>query len=363
MYPYEEDPRCQRAWREIDLCALTHNAKVLQRALAPGCRLMAVLKAGAYGHGVAAVARRLWQEGVRDFAVACLEEGIQLRSQGVKGQILILGYTPPRLAGELARWDLTQAVADEDHGKALADQRTPIKVHLALDTGMHRLGVPWQDREAIARLYALPGLHIQGVFSHLCACDSLSPQDRAFTRLQLDRFYDTLGWMRARGCPPGQTHIQASYGIWNLPPQPCTLARAGIALYGVHSQPDRTLRELDLRPVLSLRARVASVRWLEEGEGAGYGLAYRPQSRRRIAAVTIGYGDGLPRCLSGQGGEVLLGGRRCPMVGRICMDQLLVDLTELPGARARRHCHPPGPGGQRRDTRRRNSRAMRHPHQ
>ena len=334
MYPNEEDPRCGRAWREIDLQALAHNAALLQKTLAPGCRLMGVLKADAYGHGALPVARRLWQEGVRDFAVACLEEGIQLRSQGVQGQILILGYTPPRMAGELARWNLTQTVADEEHGRALAAQNIPVRVHLALDTGMHRLGIPWQDREALARLYTLPELQIRGVFSHLCVCDSLEPGDQAFTRLQLNRFYNTLAWLRARGCQPGQTHIQASYGIWNLPPQPCTLARAGIALYGVHSQPGGTLRKLDLRPVLSLRARIASVRWLEEGEGAGYGLDYRPPGRRRIAAVTIGYGDGIPRCLAGQGGEVLIGGRRCPMAGRICMDQLLADVTGLPGVRA-----------------------------
>ena len=137
--------------------------------------------------------------------------------------------------------------------------------------------------------------------------------------------------MRDHGCPPGETHIQASYGIWNLPPQPCTWARPGIALYGVGSDDSPTRRQLELHPVLSLKARVASVRELEPGQGAGYGLVFRPDTPRTLAAVTIGYADGLPRCLPQQGGQVLIRGKRCPMVGRVCMDQLLVDVTEVPG--------------------------------
>ena len=136
--------------------------------------------------------------------------------------------------------------------------------------------------------------------------------------------------MTDQGYPPGETHIQSSYGIWNLPPQPCTWARPGIALYGVGSDDTPTRRQLELRPVLSLRARVASVRGLEPGQGAGYGLAFRPDTPRLLATVTIGYADGLPRCLPQRGGQVLIRGVRCPMVGRVCMDQLLVDVTAVP---------------------------------
>ena len=321
-----------RAWREVDLDALSHNARTLQAALAPGCRLMAVVKADAYGHGAVPVARRLEAEGVSAFAVACLEEGMALRRAGIQGEILILGYTLPEEAARLCRWKLIQAVADEAHGTALAAQGLPLLVHLALDTGMHRLGIPAEDHGALARLYALPNLKICGVFSHLCVSDSLRSEDQAFTRTQLDRFYGALRWLREHGCPPGETHIQASYGIWNLPPQPCSWARAGIALYGVASDGSPTARVLNLSPVLSLRARVASVRTLAPGEGAGYGLAFRPVEQRRLAAVTIGYADGLPRELSQGGGAVLLHGTRCPMVGRMCMDQLLVDVTDMPQA-------------------------------
>lgn len=323
-----------RAWREVDLEALSHNARVLQAALAPGCRLMAVVKADAYGHGAAHVARRLEQDGIHAFAVACLEEGIALRRAGIGGEILILGCTPPEEAARLCQWGLTQTVVDEDHGRALAAQGVSVPVHLALDTGMHRLGVPAEDTPALARLYALPNLDIRGVFSHLCVSDSLCPEDQAFTRRQLNQFYGAIRWLREHGYAPGETHIQASYGIWNLPPQPCTWARAGIALYGVTSDGSPTARTLDIHPVLSLRARVASVRTLVPGEGAGYGLAFHAEGFRRLAAVTIGYADGLPRDLPQRGGTVLIHGIRCPMVGRMCMDQLLVDVTAAPQAGA-----------------------------
>lgn len=321
-----------RAWRDVDLDALAHNARVLQGALATGCRLMAVVKADAYGHGAFPVAHRLEQEGVEAFAVACLAEGMDLRRMGVRGKILILGYTPPEEAPLLCRWRLTQTVVDEHHGQALAARGLPLAVHLALDTGMHRLGVPAEDHGALERLYALPHLKIEGVFSHLCVSDSLEAEDVAFTHLQLERFYGAVRWLRDHGYDPGEAHIQASYGIWNLPPQPCAWARAGIALYGVASGGGPTARALDLRPALSLRARVASMRTLSPGEGAGYGLAFRAEGPVRLAAVTIGYADGLPRDLPARGGEALLRGRRCPMVGRLCMDQLLLDVTGAPEA-------------------------------
>ncbi len=322
-------PPTARAWREVDLEALAHNAGVLQKALSPGQKLMAVVKADAYGHGAVPVCRRLWKSGVRAFAVACLSEGVALRKAGIRGTILILGCTRPEDAPLLARWRLTQTVADADHGRALDAQGVHLQAHLALDTGMHRLGIPAGDRGAIAAMYRLPHLRITGTFSHLCVADSLTAADTAYTQRQLAAFYETVDWMRAAGYDPGAIHVQASYGIWNLPPQPCGYARAGIALYGVRSGGAPVQRALDLRPVLSLRARVASVRHLEPGDAAGYDLAFHAHRKTRLAVVTIGYGDGLPRDLPQRGGEVLLRGRRCPMVGRMCMDQLLVDVTEL----------------------------------
>lgn len=316
------DPK-SRAWREIDLDALAYNARILQGRLAPGCRLMAVVKADAYGHGAVPVARHLEQEGIDAFAVACLEEGIILRKAGVKGTILVLGYTPPQAVPELCRWQLTQTVADEEHGRALNVECLTLPVHLALDTGMHRLGVPAEDTAALARLYTMENLNITGVFSHLCVSDSCAPGDEDYTLAQLSRFFASVDWLRKNGYDPGAVHIQASGGILNLPPQPCDYARAGIALYGVAEGDDP-------RPVLALRARVACVRTLAAGEQAGYGLDFRAERDTRLAVLTIGYADGLPRSLAQNGGRVLLHGQLCPMVGRMCMDQLFVDVTDVP---------------------------------
>ena len=327
-----EEARTARAWREVDLEAVAHNAAWLQGRMGPGCQLMAVVKADAYGHGAGAVARCLEEQGVKAFAVACLSEGIALRRQGVEGLILILGYTPPEEAAELVRWGLTQCVADEAHGRALSAAGVPLEVHLALDTGMHRLGIPAEDHGAIARTRALPNLRFTGTFSHLCVSDSASPEDQAFTQTQLDRFYGAVAWMAAAGLDPGAVHIQASYGILNLPPQPCAWARAGIALYGVYSRGEDRPPSDVLRPALSLRARVAALRTVPAGEGAGYGLAFRARKDTKLAVVTIGYADGLPRMLAQAGGAVLVRGVRCPMAGRMCMDQLLVDVTGVPQA-------------------------------
>jgi len=322
-----------RAWKEIDLDALCHNAEVLRSRLAPGCELMAVVKADGYGHGAAALARRLQKDGVNAFAVACLTEGIALRRAGVRGTILILGYTPAEEAPLLRRWRLTQAVADEAHGEALNAAGTPVRVHLAVDTGMRRLGVPAEDTAALARLYEMKRLHVGGVFSHLCLSDRLDREAGDYTRAQLARFYDAADRLRKEGFDPGKLHIQASYGILNLPSQPCSYARAGIALYGVGSENASDALEAGLRPVLSLRARVACVRRLRPGEGAGYGLAFRAQRDTRLAVLSIGYADGLSRELARNGGRVLLHGQSCPMVGRMCMDQLFVDVTGVPQVR------------------------------
>lgn len=318
-----------RAWREVDLAALGHNAQVLRNTLAPGTELMAVVKAEAYGHGGAVTARTLQRAGVRAFAVACLAEGIALRKAGIRGTILILGYTSPEEAPLLTRWHLTQTVADIDHGRALAARGRRVHVHLALDTGMHRLGILAENRKEILEAFRLPNLVVDGVFSHLYVSDSLEAEDVAYTQEQLTLFYDTVAWLRTAGYDPGKVHIQSSYGLWNLPAQPCDYVRAGIALYGVRSDDAPVQRSLDLRPVLSLRARVASIRTVQAGESAGYRRVFQAEQETKLAVVTIGYADGLPRDLPQRGGQVLIQGRRCPMVGWMRMDQLLVDVRDL----------------------------------
>ena len=332
LRPLRPDPRA-RAWREIDLEALERNAEALRSRLAPGCELMAVVKADGYGHGAVPIARCLQRAGVRAFAVACLAEGAALRRAGIRGTVLVLGYTPAEEAPLLRRWRLTQTVADEAHGRALGAAGVPLRVHLAVDTGMGRLGVPAEDAAALLRFWGMKRLRVEGMFSHLCVSDSRDAASVEYTRTQLSRFYAAAGRVREGGFDPGRVHIQASSGILNLPPQPCDYARAGIALYGVDSGEASSAAEAGLRPVLSLRARVVCLRRLRPGEGAGYGLAFRAERDTLLAVLSIGYADGLPRELAQKGGRALLHGRSCPMAGRMCMDQLFVDVTGVPEVR------------------------------
>lgn len=296
---------------------------------------MAVVKADAYGHGAVPVARTLQREGVRLFAVACLSEGIQLRKAGIRGKILILGWTDPAQAPLLRRWNLCATVADADHGRALSARGVPVRVHLAVDTGMHRLGIPAEETGTLAELFRLPNLRVEGVYSHLCTSDGTSEADRAFARKQTEIFVRTLTLLRGMGLDPGLTHLQASYGILN---PACTAghtfgaARPGLILYGVGSDDTPVEHPLPLRPVLSLRARVAAVHQVPAGQGAGYGLAFTARWDTCLTVLAIGYADGLPRNYGAQGGVVLLHGARCPVVGRLCMDQMLVDATDLPAA-------------------------------
>ena len=320
-----------RAWQELDMKALSHNVSAIRALLSPMQEIMAVVKDDAYGHGAVKVCRHLRKCGVRTFAVACVSEGIALRRAGIRGNILVLGYTMPEEAPSLRRYRLTQAVVDLNHGIALDACSIPIRVHLAIDTGMHRLGIPVGDRAAIQRLFELKRLKITGLFTHLCVADSLDERDQDYTSRQMEAFYSTVEYLRSAGFDPGAIHAQSSYGILNLPPQPCSYARPGLLLYGVLDL-SATTTQIDLRPVLSIRARVAQVRRVPAGERAGYGLDFESSSDTTLAVVTIGYGDGLPRELPQRGGQALLHGRLCPMVGRMCMDQLFLDVTHIPEA-------------------------------
>lgn len=326
VWPVKPDPTA-RAWRQVDRTALAHNAKLLRRQA--GCPLMAVIKADGYGHGAVKTARTLRRQGVRSFAVATLPEAIALRRAGILGEILVLGYTAPGEAALLARWRVSQALVSEEYAQALNGQGRKVRAHLALDTGMHRLGINAADQEALRRVFALPNLKIQGVFSHLCVADGLSAEAVAYTQGQAQRFFEAVEGLRAAGIDPGRTHLQASYGLLNLPPLGCGLARPGLALYGVYEDAAPVQRRLELWPALSLKARVAAVRRLKTGEGAGYGLAFTAARPTLLAVVSIGYADGLPRGLAAHGGEVLVRGKRAPVVGRLCMDQMLVDVTDV----------------------------------
>lgn len=324
-----------RAWIELDRAALRHNVEQLQGLLSDGCSLMPAVKANAYGHGAVLIARELNHLGVRAFCVAAVSEGVELRRGGVKGEILVLGYTHPENFGLLRRYQLTQTVVDISYARLLDAYGKKLKVHLKIDTGMHRLGIPAERKEEIARVFGCKNLLVTGVFTHLCADETRSAEYETFTLEQAAAFDRVVCDLNKRGLACGKVHLLSSYGLLQYPELAGDYARVGIALYGVLSNPgDAGNSPVELRPVLSVKARVALVKDLYTGETAGYGLNYVAERDRRIAVLTIGYADGIPRALSNGNGRVLIDGAEAPIIGLICMDQALVDVTDVPCVKA-----------------------------
>lgn len=326
---------CQsRAWIELNRDALRHNVGVLQELLPDGCELMPAVKANAYGHGAILISQELNRLGVNAFCVASVEEGAELRKNGVCGEILVLGYTHKKQLPLLNRYDLTQTVIDLPYAEVLNEYGGKIKVHIAVDTGMHRLGEPCENIENICEMFRFHNLKFEGIYTHLCADETDSPEDRAFTLAQGQAFYHVISQLKACGCIFPKAHLLASYGLINYPDLGGDYARVGIALYGMLGNRNDTERcALPLQPVLSIKARLATVKALRKGETAGYGLQFVAKEDSRIAVLAIGYADGLPRALSCGIGKVLINGCKAPIIGRICMDQTLVDVSAISDAK------------------------------
>lgn len=321
----------ERAYLEIDLNDLAHNVKTMKKELPQGCELMAVVKAQAYGHGMFAFATNLERMGVHAFAVATIDEGIRLRRYGISGEILVLGCTAWTRAGQLHKYDLTQTLPDPEYALQLGRQGYDIKAHVKVDTGMHRLGYPQEDVGGIAAAFSIKHIKITGIYTHLCVADSTDEGDVAFTQTQIEGFYSLIRSLKGRGIAIPKLHIQSSYGLLNYPQLKCDYVRAGLCLYGVLSAPgDKTRLEPEMKPVLSLRSRVVLLRNISKGDTVGYGRSFLAARDSLIAMLPIGYADGYPRSLSCQKGCVLIRGHRADIVGRICMDQLAVDVTDIP---------------------------------
>lgn len=330
---YDNDT--DRAYIEIDLNNLEHNVKTLRKAMPPKCELMAVVKAQAYGHGAYEISTHLEKIGVRAFAVATIDEGISLRKYGIRGEILILGYTSIDRASELKKYNLIQTLISFEYANALNRQGVMVNAHIKIDTGMHRLGIPSADFLDVEKVFTMKNLNICGIFTHLCCSDSSMPDDIAFTRGQIDGFYNLIDHLKKSGINIPKLHIQSSYGFLNYPELKCSYVRTGVALYGVKSLPDdNTELLLDLRPVLSLKSRVVLIRQIEKGDSVGYGRSFVAERNSRIAILPIGYGDGFPRSLSNGNGRALIGQYIVPVIGRICMDQLAIDITDAEGIAA-----------------------------
>lgn len=322
-----------RTWAEISLGNLEHNYRAL-RACAPDSKFLGVVKANAYGHGAVPVARKLEELGADYLAVACLNEAMELRQAGIRMPILILGATPEELAGLVVDYDVTQTVFTPGLAQALSQaagvQGRRAKIHVKVDTGMSRLGLLDHDPAAAARevegLCALPNLEAEGIFTHFANADG----DEAYTMLQFTRFLDTLAELEETyGRKFEIRHCAASGAVLNYPCTHLDMVRPGVALYGHAPDPSCAgLDELDLRPAMTLKSRVAAVRDLPGDTPVSYGCTQRVgRNGGRVAVLPIGYADGLHRVLSGRG-SVWLDGKRRPIIGRVCMDMCMVALEE-----------------------------------
>lgn len=322
-----------RAWVEVNLGHLQNNVKAFQSVLPKECKIMAAVKANAYGHGAILVAKHLQECGVTHFCVASVQEGIDLRLAGIKGDILILSYTPKDYLDSLIEYDLIQTVVDMEYAYMLRDTQKQLRVHVGIDTGMHRLGERAERIEEIARIWDFKNLQVEGIFSHLCVADSLETDDVNYTKEQIKKFNQSINILNKRGNKCFSTHLQGSYGVLNYPECTYDYARLGISLYGaLSSSKDQTKVNLDLKPVLTLKSRISCIKHLKVGEKVGYGLAFQAAQESDVAVVSIGYADGIPRNLS-ERGYVLCHGKKAPIVGRICMDQLFIDVTKIPEAK------------------------------
>ena len=325
-----------RTWAEIDLDALAHNYQRARELIGPKVKYLGVVKADAYGHGAVQVASQLERLGADYLAVSSLDEARELRQGGIRAPILILGHTPVELVPQLIAHHITQAVSDQTKAEAYSAAAVAcggtLKVHIKVDTGMSRLGFLARDDhftgslEAIAASCALPGLEAEGIFTHFAVSDEDGEGSEAYTREQFECFTRVLDALAKRGRTFALRHCANSGALARYPEMYLDMVRPGIALYGAGGDRQR----LGLRPVMTLKSTVYSVKSFESDTSISYGRTFRTTGRARVGVLPIGYADGLFRGLSNRGAVWTAQGP-APILGRICMDMTMVDLTGLPG--------------------------------
>ena len=322
-------------WAEVDLGILKENIRSI-RETAGGRRIISVVKADAYGHGMKEVAGAIKDTGVRDFAVAILAEALELRTSDPDSSIMILGYTP----GEMAFWvienELTATVftVAEARKFQMEAQRLGKKVKLAvaIDTGMSRIGFPSNDEsvQAIQEIAEMPDVILEELFTHFSTADET---DKTYSRLQISRYEGMKAKLDQSGVRFNHYHMANSAAISDLPEAHYDTVRPGIIQYGYYPSNETRRDELSIRPILSWYANIALVKEIQEGTPVSYGNTWTAPKKSLIATIPMGYADGVNRLLSNKG-KVLVGGREAPIRGRVCMDQFMVDVTEIEGVKA-----------------------------
>lgn len=326
----------KRSWVEIDLGHLEHNFRLLNALTPAATGMMAVVKADAYGHGVRDVAPLFSICGAEWFGVSNINEAVVLRDIGIAKPILVLGYTPPEHVKTLSGYNIVQTAVDEDHAKHLSfaarEAGVAIEVHLKIDTGMSRLGFDSLDTErsarAISEVCSLPALFVTGAFTHFSVADTETALAKNFTQQQYARFEKLLMRLRSLGVQFKTVHCCNSAATIFYPAFHNDLVRCGIALYGL-SPTGAEIPGLPLKQAMALKSTLAMVKTLRAGECVSYGCRFTAERDMRVATVPLGYADGYPRQLTNRG-VASVGGKLAPIIGTICMDQLMLDVSDVP---------------------------------
>lgn len=328
----------RRTWAEIDLDAVARNFQAVRRAVNSNAKVCCVVKADAYGHGAVRMAKEYEALGADWFAVSNLEEALQLRLSGITKPILVLGFTPAEEAKALSEHNISQCVYSLEYARELSrhalETGVTVKIHVKVDTGMSRLGFYFQDisrdEDAVSQIKevcTLPGLYPEGIFTHFAVSDSGREGD-AFTMRQFGCFKEMLETLLREGISFEVRHCANSAAVFDYPLSHLDLVRAGIVIYGLYPS-DELRNRPTLTPVLSLRSVVSHIKTIKAGATVSYGRDFTAERDRTIATIPVGYADGYPRRLSPGGAQVLIHGKRCPILGRICMDQLMADVSAL----------------------------------
>ena len=320
-----------RCWLEINLSNLKNNIESIRSIISADMDIICVVKANSYGLGAVNISKYLSSIGIKYFAVATLQEALDLRIKGkINNEIIILSWTPVLEKETLIKYNLTQTLVDYDYAKKLNEQPGVVKCHIKVDTGMNRFGHKVNDIEIFKKMYELKNLNILGIFSHLCRVREFGEEPDNYTKNQISNFNNIISLLEKEGINVGIKHIMNSFGILRFNDNiKYNMVRPGLLMYGVSPDPDndqiqKLLNEYNFKPVASLKCKVMTVKIIEKGEKVGYNSKYTADQRTKIASISIGYADGLSFASSKNKFRVIIRNNLCPITGNVCMDSTMV---------------------------------------
>lgn len=331
-------PLKKRAWIEIELDKIAHNVSEMKRILPRDTKIMGIVKDNAYGHGDVEITKELVKQGVDFFGLATIEEAIALRNAGIEERLLLLGYTPLEYITEINAYQLIQTVVSLEYAIRLNElakqENIKIPVHIKIDTGMARIGIRYVENEKnideVLEIYRLSNLIVEGIFSHFAVSDDLDNLTLAYTENQILLFDELLAKVKRKGYTIGITHLQNTYGILNYANLKYDYVRPGLLHLGLTSDSSIDVRfPLNLQPILSLKTQITRLKTITKGSSVSYGCNYVAKEDTKVATLSIGYGDGLSRALSNKQASVIVNDVQCEIIGNICMDQIMIDVTKV----------------------------------